>query len=122
MKPSAGDEIHPASLAKLVRSIALLALAYEDQLVWLRSLGLGEPTYADELAHELDDGALLIRQFEARGWVSATTSRAVDKVNSLLAVHGGTAEDQFWSLAALKKSDEWARIRLAARDALITIE
>lgn len=36
-------DVHPAALARLVRSIEMLALASEDQIAWLSALGLGEP-------------------------------------------------------------------------------
>ena len=49
-------EVHPAHLTQLIRALAVLALPFEDQSVWLSSLGLPEPLrIVDELALEFDD-------------------------------------------------------------------
>ena len=115
------SELDPASLARLVRSVAILALPYEAQLAWLRSLGLGEPGFADELSLELDDGVLLSRQFVEAGWLSAEARHAIIKLSELITPHNGHGHDEFWSLDGLRTSVDWTEIRDVALVALTLI-
>ena len=113
-------EVHTGALARLVRAVAILALPYEDQLSWLRSLGLGEPGIADELGMELEDGELLSAQFEQAGWITAETRARVMELDGLLDRGVGTGEPEFWNLESLRTSSEWARIRQLALTTLFT--
>jgi hypothetical protein len=112
---------HPALLAKLVRSVAILALPYEDQVAWLSSLGLGSPEFADELALELEEGAMLSGQFEQAGWLKQEGRQAISELDSLLAERSGPTHEDFWRLEALRDSPEWARIRGVAIRALFAL-
>lgn len=112
---------NPALLAKLVRSVAILALPYDGQVAWLSSLGLGDPEFADELALELEDGALLSRQFEDAGWVSSDARQAVTELDALLRERSGEVHEDFWRLDALRDSPDWERIRELALKALLAL-
>lgn len=114
-------ELHPASLAGLVRSVAVLALPYERQVTWLASLGLGDPEFVDELALELGDGVLLSRQFEEAGWISSQTRSVVVELDRLLTEHSGPAHEEFWRLESLRDSPDWVQVRDLAMRALTAI-
>lgn len=111
-------ELHPALLAKLIRSVAVLALPYEDQVSWLTSLGLGHPEFTDELAQELDDGARLAGQFVEAGWLTPEARQTIAEIDAFLSAHGGPAHEEFWRLDALRISPEWARVRKLALSVL----
>ncbi|WP_030529694.1 hypothetical protein [Phycicoccus jejuensis] len=114
-------EMHPALLAKLVRSVAVLALPYEDQVSWLSSLGLGRPEFTDELAQELGDGARLGGQFVDAGWLTPEACQKINEIDALLSSRGGPANEEFWRLEALRMSPEWARVRKLALSVLATL-
>ncbi|MFI6425150.1 hypothetical protein [Promicromonospora sp. NPDC050880] len=111
-------EISPAELAKLVRAVAVLALPADGQIAWLSSLGMGEPGFADELAMELEDGALLAGQFVRAGWIEPEVGSAVAALDSFLAVKSRADTKDFWSLNSLRHDREWDRIRSMAADVL----
>lgn len=113
--------VHPAFLAKLVRSIAILALPCEGQVAWLSSLEMGEPDCVDELVLELEEGVRLSRQFEEAGWLRPEVRKAIVDIDALLADRSGSAERDFWSLDALRSSPDWVRIRKLALDVLIAL-
>lgn len=108
-------------MAELIRSIAILALPCTEQLAWLRSLGLGEPRFADELALELGEGALLVRQFERAGWLSSEARQAVQEVDAYLSALGGVDHEQFWHVRSLEDSADWVHVRALALTALMAI-
>ncbi len=110
--------LSPALLGSLVRSVALLSLPSDDQILWLNSLGLGVAEYADELASELEAGAVLVQQFESLGWVSTEACRAVQNLDAALAENSEREHGEFWRLESLRDSPEWARIRRLAVVAL----
>jgi hypothetical protein len=80
----------------LVRSISLLTLPFEAQVAWLRSLGLGEPEFADELALELEDGVRLSRRFEEAGWLKPETRSLIVGLDVVLAERSGVDQADFW--------------------------
>lgn len=114
-------EVHPASLAKLVRAVAVLALPYEGQLAWLRSLGLGEPGIADELAMELEDAALLSAQFEEAGWLDPNARNLILELRELLNLDSDRGNVDFWALDSLRTSPEWNTARKAALAVLLAL-
>jgi len=114
-------EPNPALLAKLMRSVAILAMPYDSQAVWLSSVGLGDPEFADELALELEDGALLSRQFEKAGWLSADVRQAVTELDALLGDLSGEENEDFWRIEALRESPDWERVRDLALKALLAL-
>jgi hypothetical protein len=114
-------EVHPSALARLVRALAVLALPYEDQQAWLRSLGLGEPRICDELAMELADGALLSAQFVEAEWIGPDTRNLILELRGLADIDRYDFDDEFWRLESLRTSPEWERIRKVALAAILTI-
>lgn len=113
--------IHPASLTRLVRSVAVLALPFGGQLAWLRSLGLGEPALTDEIAIELGDGALLARQFEEVGWLNSRARELILQIDVLLQERSGPAHAELWTPEALRSSPDWDSLRELALDTLIAL-
>lgn len=111
----------PALLAKFVRSVAVLALPFDNQVAWLSSLGLGDPEFVDELALELEDAARLSRQFEEAGWVPSEVRRAVIELDALLRERSGEAHADFWRLTALRDSSDWEQVRELALKALLAL-
>ncbi|MCX6405285.1 MAG: hypothetical protein NTV28_00035 [Propionibacteriales bacterium] len=114
-------DLHPRTLAMLVRSVALLAMPAGAQIAWLESLGLGAPLYADELSLELENGVLLLPQFERAGWVTAEARRAAEALDALLGERSGPVHEDFWHLDSVRDSPEWARVRELALQALIKL-
>ena len=114
-------EPHPGLLVKLVRSVALLALPHQSQVTWLESLGLGAPGFADELAMELEDGAMLSQQFEEAGWLSAEGRRRVVELDAFLGARSGPGHEDFWRLDSLRESPEWDQVRDLALKALAAL-
>lgn len=115
------SNIHPTTLAKLVRSIAILALPFEGQAAWLSSLGMGQPGYADELALELEDGVRHSDQLVTVGWLKPEARTIIVELDAMLAARSGPAHEEFWRLSALRDSPEWARVRRLALDALLVL-
>ncbi len=114
-------EILVAALVRFVRSIAVLALPAEGQLRWLNSLGLpGKAAVADELAHEFDDGFLLLSQFVERGWITGATVERLRELDSLLASMSGSENADLWDLSALESADMWRKVRDFAAGVLHT--
>lgn len=114
-------EVHPAALAKLVRSIGVLGLPFEGQAVWLSSLGLGEADLVDELALELGDGALLVGQFLAAGWLRPEAGEIIRELDTFLADRSGPAHRDFWTVQALRDEPGWIQVRELALKALLAI-
>ena len=113
--------VHPSSLAKLIRSLAVLALPAEDQVTWLKSLGLGEPWYAYELAMELDDALLLCNQFVKAEWLSPDVVKIMTDIGEVFAQYVEPGNDDFWNLDGLASSPDWVRIRKLALEALCVV-
>ncbi len=112
-------EVHPASLAYFVRSIAVLALSANEQLAFLAITGT--PDVLDELALEFDAGRLLVTQFEELGWVTAAFRTQVQSLDALLDSMSGEDRADLWIPPALENAPEWAGVRLLARDLLFSI-
>ncbi len=114
-------DLHPASLAKLVRSISMLALPFAAQVEWLRSLGLGEPEFADELALELEDGARLAMQFQDAGWLKPEARQLILELDAALAARSGPDHEDFWRMASLRDAPEWDDVRGLATQVLLAL-
>jgi len=112
-------EIHPSSLGRFVRAIAVLALPAEGQLAFLDSIGV--PHNVDELAWEFDDGRLLARQFVELQWTSAVFRAKVDPLNALLDEMSGEEHAELWTATALREAPEWERVRLLAIELLFSV-
>ena len=114
-------EVSSSVLARLVRSVAILALPFDSQIDWLRHLGLGEPEYADELALELADGVLLLAQFVQLQWLNSQTVQMLKALDAKLAARSGIDHEAFWRIEALRDSHDWQAIRVLANEALGSI-
>lgn len=111
-------EVSPAYLGRLIRSVAVLALPGSGQVEWLRSLGLGDPEFVDELAQELEEGVRLVGQFESAGWVSEQFVSLVLELDSYLAARSGSLGVEFWRVESLLGGEAWDPVRELARRAL----
>lgn len=114
-------DLHPRLLAQLVRSIAMLALPFAAQVEWLRSLGLGEPEFADELALELEFGARLSMQFQDAGWLKPEARELILELDAALAARSGAGHEDFWRMASVRDDAEWDRVRTLATHALLAL-
>src|SRR5690606_23923257 len=64
-------------LVALLRAVARLALPCEEQIAYVRRLGGS----LDELALEFNEGAALLDQFVAQGWLSTDDAEALRKID-----------------------------------------
>jgi hypothetical protein len=103
-----------ASLVALLRAVGRLALPCEDQVVYLEQLGGS----VDELALEFSDGAVLIDQFVASGWLSADDGGRLREINEALTLMSGPENAALWTGASLCSAEEWRAVRNAARQFL----
>ncbi|MFV0318271.1 MAG: hypothetical protein ACK5O2_15085 [Microthrixaceae bacterium] len=104
------------ALGELIKAVARLALPADTQLRYLRELKVLPGI--DELALELHDRAVLLRQFVENGWLSSREAdfiQALDEALARLSERG----PELWSETALKESPEWEEVRERARVALI---
>ena len=112
-------QVSGAYLARFMRSTGLLALPSETQAAWLATLGIpGEPTFADELATEFDDGVRLLNQFVAAGWLGQDRLMVV---NAILDEMSGPNHENLWIIDAFAVAPEWDAIRSADRHALLFV-
>ncbi|MCW2956905.1 MAG: hypothetical protein JWO69_1774 [Thermoleophilia bacterium] len=104
-------DIHPRFSIMAVRALAVLALPASRQLDWLRSLGLGEPGLADEIAQEIGEAAALMPQMVRDGWFSADAALVVQEIDAILAEKSRSENEQFWHVESLSTSEDWERLR-----------
>ncbi len=100
-------------LANLIRAVAILALPAEDQVTWVKALGVGPAV--DELALELGDGALLAPQFVESGWLGAEVLPPLHALDSLLSGMSGEKNAPLWDIGSLSSSPRWAEVRQQAK-------
>jgi hypothetical protein len=112
-------EIHPSSLARFIRSVAVLALAAPEQLAYLAAVGI--PEGVDELAMEFDDGQLLSGQFQEFGWITPAFRQRIAPLNALLDRMSGGQHADLWTAEALLGAPEWVHVRSLARDLLASV-
>ncbi len=112
-------EIHPSSLARFIRSVAVLSLGAPEQLAYLQAVGV--PGGIDELAMEFDDGQLLAGQFQEFGWISPAFHQKVGPLNALLDRMGGEEHADLWTAEAIRSAPEWAQVRSLARALLVSL-
>jgi hypothetical protein len=112
-------EIHPSSLGRFVRAIAVLALPAEGQLEYL--VAVGAPENIDDIALEFDDGQLLAEQFVEAGWMSANSRARVADLNSLLDGMSGEDNAELWTALGLRGAEQWRRVRSLARGILYSL-
>jgi hypothetical protein len=75
----------------------------------------------DELALDLHDGALLVPQFLAHGWLSESAAKAIGALDQYLGTLSGDEYKYLWTAAALQDTDQWETVRRLAREALAVI-
>lgn len=110
----------PRMLASLMRAVAIAALPPDEQEDWLDSLGLGWPN-VDEIAMEIGDGALLAPQFVEAGWLPSQALEPLLSLDSLLDGMSGEANDDLWTVEALRNAPEWAECRQKALRVLLSV-
>lgn len=111
------DPLRLASiLNELVRAVARLALAPEDQREYLRRSGTGGS--ADELALELDDSVQMLDQLEESGFIDPAQAAIVRRIDGMLSMMSGARHAALWEPEALSTAPEWAEVREAAKDFL----
>ena len=115
-------EVAVRSLAQFLRSLAVLAMDAQGQLEWLRSLGLGEPGIADEVALEFDDGHRLMWAFVGYGWLPEEAREPIDAIDLLLdAMSDPELKGNVWDVESLGTDPRWEQARGLARTALLRI-
>ncbi|WP_258904005.1 hypothetical protein [Actinokineospora sp. UTMC 2448] len=112
-------EPHVRTLVAFLRAVAILALDAPHQRAWLASLGLpGEPAVVDELAHEFDEGYLLLSAFISNGWLPANAREQFGPIDAALAATSGDGHQDVWAVEALATDNRWEEVRALARNAL----
>jgi hypothetical protein len=113
------DEIPwPIIAARFLRSVAVLALPAAAQVDWLRSLGLGEPGLADELALEFDDGFGMLAGLMAQGVVPDAATPILLQIDSLLSTMSEGSQPEVWEVEALSSAPQWEEVRELAQRVL----
>lgn len=104
-----------------LRSLCVLAMPAEQQIDWLRSLGLGEPSVCDELADEYYQQWLMLPQLVGAGLIPAV---AVDGLNRLNEILGSLISpgSKFGTVEALRTTTEWQDVRDVARSCVISLK
>jgi hypothetical protein len=110
---------NPSFVARLIRAVAVLALPAAGQMDYLRSVGL--PEGVDELALELHDGALLVPQFLAQGWLPQAAAEAIADLDRYLGAMSGSDRASEWTTLALQDAKQWENVRQLARQVLNVI-
>ena len=116
------DEISPIWLAKLIRSVGVLALPYEGQRAWLAAnWGLPGLQPVSELAVELGDATLLVDQFLKLGWINPRIMEAIVLLDDYLGERSGPQNAEFWTYDSLRAHPDWAHARTLALEVLKTV-
>jgi hypothetical protein len=108
----------PRSLVAFVRSVAVLALPAEAQLVWAGQLLDQDVPLIDELALEFDYGLGLVPTFVEREWISASALPLLTELDHQLNDMSGEQNARLWEPDAVTSRPEWHRVRALARAAL----
>lgn len=103
-------------LVSLLKALGRLALPAEEQIAHLSGRGL-LPS-ADELALDLHDGAVLVPQFVAKGWLTSRDATVITAVDEMLERMSGPENVELWTVDALKQAPEWEEVRRRAREVL----
>jgi len=104
-----------------IRALAVLALPGNEQVAWLRSLGLGEPEVVDEIVDEYYQQWVLLPQFVAAGLIPARAEEALNRLNDLtseLIQPGSDLAD----VDGLVSADEWRAVRGTAAACLALLK
>jgi len=106
------DELSPVWLAKLIRSIGVLALPFEGQRAWLaENWELPGAQPVSELAIELGDATLLADQFLALDWISPAILSELRRLDAYLDERSGPENSEFWTYEALRYHPDWEHAR-----------
>ena len=104
-----------------IRAIGVLALPADRQIMWLRSLGLGEPMVCDELGDEYYQQWVLLSQFIEAGLIPRRAQEALNRVNDLLGELIRPDSD-LADVEALVSAHEWRAVREAAAECLTLLK
>lgn len=116
------SEVAVRSLARFLRSVAVLAMDASGQIEWLGSLGLGEPAgVVDEIALEFDNGVRVMWAFVGEGWLPEEVREPVDALDRVLDAMSGPENAALWTVEALSSDPRWEQVRGLARTALLRI-
>ena len=116
-------DLNGGSLAKLVRSVGVLALPYPSQQAWLVGVwDIAGVAPIDELATEFGDSAELADQFLEAKWILPTALEKVKVLDAYLDERSGTEDSDFWTYEALRDHPGWEHIRKLALDVLIELD
>lgn len=109
------------SAVMFLRALAVLALDFEGQVDWLRSLGLGEPALCDELADEYYQQWLLLPQLVAAGLIPEAAVAVLNDLNELLGeiIQPGS---NLGSIDSLRTAQEWEQVRRKAATGLCMLK
>jgi hypothetical protein len=100
-------------LSGLLRAVARLALAPDDQREYLRRIGTGGS--ADELALEPEEFAERLGQLEEVGWIEPAQAALVRRIDGMLPMTSGQQNAALWEPAALSTALEGAEVRALPR-------
>jgi hypothetical protein len=106
----------PSFVARLIRTVGVLAWSASDQMDYLRSVGL--PEGVDELALELHDGALLMPQFLTLRWLPQEAAEAIAFLDQYLGSMSDPERSSEWTASALQSGKQWEYVRQLALQVL----
>jgi len=106
-------------LSGLLRAVARLALAPDDQREYLRRIGTGGS--ADELALELDEFAGMLDQLAEAGWIPPAQATLVRRIDGMLTKMSGRQNAALWEPSALSTAPEWTEVRALAKELVFGI-
>lgn len=103
-----------------LRALAILALDFEGQVDWLRSLGLGEPALCDELADEYYQQWLVLPQLVVAGLIPEPAVATLNELNELLGeiIQPGS---NLGTIDSLRSAEEWEQVRRKAATGLCMV-
>ena len=110
------------TIAKYVRSVAVLSLPSGDQIKWLEGLGLGTSASCDELALEFGDAHLHLNLFVDSGVIPATAVPALNALDERLVAMSGSENANLWTIDALTAREEWSQVRSLAARCLLALD
>lgn len=102
----------------LLKAVGRLALPAEAQISHLCDRGLWPSI--DEFALELHEGAVLVPQFVANGWLAPRDAAAITAIDEMLDRMSRSGNQELWTLDALTEAHEWEAVRCRAREILAT--
>lgn len=106
----------PYLVARLVKSVAMLALDADVQIQYLTRIGVAP--LADELALDLHESLLALPNLGGQAWM---TRDALESLHAIDRIFESAVDPAFWSVDSLRDGTEWSRIRQLAREVLTAL-